>query len=215
MDNIVDITRLPTFYINLDEKQDRMDSTESLLNKHKFKKINRFPALKLEGRSVGCSTSHRDVLQYIVDNNIFPALILEDDIDTFNFRKKIKSPLDADAMYIGFSRYGWNSNQDEPFPRSLKVKEMGKNYHRVQNMLARHAVIHFNPDYSIACIKEMDKFLSDPQKYIAGDIQIADIHKEWKIYCQNSPIFYQNDGLTRSLTKTSVYDCEYVEMDKL
>lgn len=215
MDNIVDITKVPTFYINLDEEEERRDKVESLLKEKRFKNFGRLDAIQKQGRSVGCSTSHRDALQYIVDNKIFPALILEDDVEVFDFRKKIKSPHNADAMYLGFSRYGWNHNQDEPFPRSLKIKELGKDYHRVQNMLARHAVIHFNPDYSLACIKEMDKFLSDPEKYIAGDIQIASIHSQWKVYAQNSPIFYQEDQKTRALTKHAIYDCEYVEMDKL
>lgn len=215
MTNKIDITKIPTFYINLDDKKDRMKRVESLLNELGFSNFHRFEAVKAEGRSVGCSTSHRDVLQHIVDNDIFPALILEDDIEVFEFRNFVEYPLSADAMYLGFSRYGWNHNQDEPFPRSLKIKELSENYHRVHNMLARHAVIHFNPKYSSACIKEMDKFLSDPDKYVAGDIQIASIHTQWNVYAQNIPVFYQDDGGTRGLTKHSINTCDYVEMDKI
>lgn len=215
MINKIDITQIPTFYINLEDRKERMEHVENLLNELSFSNFHRFEAVKAEGRSVGCSTSHRDVLQHIVDNNIFPALILEDDIEVFEFRDYIQCPSNADAMYLGFSRYGWNHNQDEPFPRSLKVKELSENYHRVHNMLARHAVIHFNPQYSIACINEMNKFLSDPATYIAGDIQIASIHAEWRVYAQNVPLFYQNDGGTRGLTHHALEDCPYVEMDKI
>lgn len=209
----INITELPVFYINLDEKEERKEATEKLLKEYGFKSFERFPATKAKGRSIGCSTSHAKALKYIVDNDIYPALILEDDVDIFAFRKTIECPDDADAMYIGFSRYGYNHNPDEPFPRSLKIKELGENYHRVHNMLARHAVIHLNKEYDLVCIETMNEFIKEPTKHVAGDIALAKIHPEHKVYCQNLPIFYQNDSKTRSLTKRSLRECDFVEMD--
>lgn len=82
-------------------------------------------------------------------------------------------------------------------------------------MLARHAIIHFNPIYDRNCVEIMNKFIEDPDTYRAGDVSIAKIHPYYKIYSLNDPIFYQDDTGTRGLTKKSLYDCNYVEMDKL
>lgn len=211
---IIDITKLATYYINLDHKEDRRKNMEHLLSSNGFNSVTRFSA-KEAGNRVGCSISHSSLLQEIVNKNKYPCLILEDDLAIYNFRKIIEIPDDADAVYIGFSRYGWNHNQDEPFPKSLKITELNENYHRVYNMLARHAIIHLNPLYDQACINEMNKFIQYPDIHKAGDVSISRLHPEYKIYSLNEPIFYQDDTGTRGLTNKSLYDCEYVEMDKL
>jgi len=211
---IIDITSLPVYYINLDEKTDRRNKMDRLLIDNGFTNIQRFSGKKA-GRRVGCSMSHADLLRKIIKDNSYPCLVLEDDLAIYNFRKEIKVPDDADAMYLGFSRYGWNHNQEEPFPKSLKITELNDQYHRVYNMLARHAIIHFNPIYDQACVDIMDKFIADPDTYKAGDVSIAKFHPQYKVYSLNEPIFYQDDTGTRGLTKKSLYDCNYVEMDKL
>jgi hypothetical protein len=211
---ILDITKIPTFYINLDEKKDRNKKMQELLKNHGFTDFERFPGKKA-GRRVGCSMSHAALLEHVIKHNIYPVLILEDDLETYNFRKEIYVPDDADAMYLGFSRYGWNHNQDEPFPKSLKITELNDEYHRVYNMLSRHAIIHFNPTYDRNCVDIMNNFICDPDTYKAGDVSISKIHPYYKIYSLNEPIFYQNDTGTRGLTKRSLYDSSYVEMDKI
>lgn len=211
---IIDITKLPTYYINLDEKPDRRKKMDRLLVDHGFTNVRRFHGKKA-GKRVGCSMSHASLLQQVIKNNVYPCLILEDDLEIYKFRKNIEIPDDADAMYLGFSRYGWNHNQDEPFPKSLKITELNDEYHRVYNMLARHAIIHFNPVYDQACVDIMHNFIEDPDTYKAGDVSISKFHPEYKVYALNEPIFYQDDSGTRGLTKKSLYDCSYVEMDKL
>lgn len=209
----INITELPVFYINLDEKTERKENLEKILKKYHFKNVERFSAVKA-GRRIGCSISHRDLLKHIIKNDIYPCLILEDDVEIFEFRKNIECPDDADAMYLGFSRYGFSHNKDEPFSQSLKIKELGEEYHRVHNMLARHAIIHFNPEYDQACIDLMDKFIDNPAENVAGDASISKIHPDYKIYGLNVPIFYQDDNGTRGLTKHSLLTCKYVEIDK-
>lgn len=211
---IIDITKIPTFYINLDDKPERRLKMDSLLKDNGFTDFERFSGKKA-GKRVGCSISHTALLQHIIKNNIYPALVLEDDLDIYNFRKEIYVPDDADAMYLGFSRYGWNHNQDEPFPKSLKITELNDQYHRVYNMLARHAIIHFNPQYDQVCVDAMNNFIANPDHHKAGDVSISRFHPQYKVYSLNEPIFYQDDNGTRGLTKRSLHECEYVEMDKL
>jgi len=44
---------------------------------------------------------------------------------------------------------------------------------------------------------------------------LTSILPEYKIYALNSPMFYQNADGTRGLTKKSIEDCSYVELDKV
>jgi hypothetical protein len=210
----IDITKLPTFYINLDEREDRKEKMETMLSDLDFKNVQRFPATKA-GSRVGCSISHMNLLDYIITNNIYPCLVLEDDVDIFDFRKKIQCPENADAMYLGFSGYGFNLDKESLFPRSLKISELNKDFHRVHNMLARHAIIHFNPEYDQKASHLMQVFIDLPKEFIAGDVTLTRLHPNYKVYAQNSPVFYQNDEGTRGLTKKSLKDAKYVELDKV
>lgn len=212
---ILDITKIPVIYINLDDRKDRKHNMESMLKKYGFSNYQRFSGVKA-GNRVGCSMSHSAVLEKIIEENLYPCLVLEDDLEIYKrFRKEISVPDDADAMYLGISRYGFNADKDDPFPRSLKISELGEEYHRMHNMLARHAVIHFSKEYDKELISGMNKFISNPTKYIAGDATLSTIHPNFKVYTQNIPIFYQNADGVRGLTMNSIYDCNYLEVDKL
>jgi hypothetical protein len=211
---LLKVTTLPTFFINLDEEQERRSSMEKLLKKCGFVNVQRFPAHKA-GNRVGCSMSHSDLLKDIINNNIYPCLILEDDLEVFDFRSIINVPENYDAMYVGLSKYGYSKDQNDPHRRSLKIKEKNNNYHRVQNMLARHAIIHNSPEYDKESVDLMQKFISSPEEYVAGDATLSVLHPEYKVYAQNIPLFYQNQPGVRGLTNTKIDNCSYVEIDKL
>jgi GR25 family glycosyltransferase involved in LPS biosynthesis len=208
------LTQVPTFYINLDEETDRKRSMEALLSSLGFENFERFPGVKA-GSRVGCSISHAALLKKIIEENIYPALILEDDVAVFNFKKVLECPEDSDALYIGISRMGYSFDESEPFPKSLKVKEMSGEYHRVHNMLSRHAIIHMNKSFDEDSVNLMEKFIADPKTYVAGDVTITSLLPKYKVYGLNNPVFYQNDAGTRGLTKKSIYDCSYIELDKI
>lgn len=212
---ILDITQIPIIYINLEDRKDRKYKMESILKKYGFNNYQRFDGIKA-GNRVGCSMSHSGVLKQIIDQSLYPCLVLEDDLAIFQkFRKEIHVPDNADAMYLGISRYGFNASKDDEYPRSLKISELGDQYHRVHNMLARHAIIHFSENYDKALIDGMDMFINNPTKYIAGDATLSTIHPKFNVYAQNTPIFYQDADGVRGLTKQSIYDCNYLEVDKL
>jgi hypothetical protein len=211
----IDITSLPTFYINLDSRKDRRYHMESLLKKYGFTNYKRFPALEA-GRRVGCSMSHAALLKHIVDNDIYPSLVLEDDLSVYKrFRKEIECPDNVDTMYLGLSRYGYNKDKNDPYPRSLKISELGDEYHRMHNMLARHAIIHFNKDYDNESIELMNQFINDPAACVAGDVTLSSLHPKYKVYAQNIPLFYQTGPGVNWLTNVSINNCNYLEMDKL
>jgi hypothetical protein len=208
----IKITELPTFYINLDDRPDRRARVESILSNYGFSNYERFPGVKA-GKRVGCSTSHSQLLQKIIDEDIYPALVLEDDIEVFqNFIEEIECPDDADAMYLGVSCYGYNHDKSS---KGLKISELGDSYHRMHNMLARHAIIHFNKEYDRVSIDLMNNFISNPEEYIAGDVTLSSMHPRYKVYAQNIPLFYQRQEATQHLTKRTIFDCGYIETDKV
>jgi hypothetical protein len=211
---LLKVTTLPTFFINLDEEKTRRKSMELLLKEHGFVNVQRFPAHKA-GKRVGCSISHSSLLQEIIKNKIYPCLVLEDDLDVFDFRSLICVPEEYDAMYLGLSKYGYNKDPEDPHRRSLKIKEKNKHYHRVQNMLARHAIIHNSPEYDQASVDLMKNFIDSPEEYVAGDATLSVLHPQYKVYAQNVPLFYQNQPGVRGLTNTEINKCSYIEMDKL
>jgi GR25 family glycosyltransferase involved in LPS biosynthesis len=209
---ILNITKLPTYYINLDDRPDRKSRVESILSGNNFSNYHRFPAKKA-GKRVGCSMSHAELLKKIIKENTYPVLVLEDDIEVYDiFKKEIDCPDDADAMYLGFSAYGYNHDRKN---KGLRVSEVGLSYHRMHNMLARHAIIHFSKEYDQECVYLMEKFIKDPDQYIAGDVTLSSIHSKYKVYAQNTPVFYQKQEGTRYLTKRSLHDCKYIDLDNM
>lgn len=213
MNQKIRLTQVPTFYINLHGETDRKRFMERLLTNLGFENFERFPGTRSPNR-VGCSISHAAVLRKIIDENIYPALILEDDLEVFNFRKNVECPEEADALYLGMSRLGYDTDKENDSQKSLRISEKNSDYHRVHNMLARHSIIHMNKDYDQEAVEWMERFIADPKEYVAGDVTLTRLLPKYKVYSLNSPIFYQNDAGTRGLTKKSLEDCSYFEIDK-
>ena len=208
------ITELPTFFINLDEETERRKNMENLLKKRGFTNVQRFSAHKA-GKRVGCSISHSALLKEVIKSNIYPCLVLEDDLEIFDFKSLIHVPKEYDAMYLGLSKYGYSKDPNDPHRRSLKIKEKNKHYHRVQNMLARHAIVHNSPQYDQESVDFMQRFIDSPEEYVAGDATLSVLHPKYKVYAQNRPVFYQNQAGVRGLTHIEIDNCSYIEMDRL
>lgn len=206
---IIDITKVPTFYINLDDAEDKKRNTEKLLKKLKFENVERFPAVLDESKNIGCNISHMNVLQKIVDENIYPSLVLEDDVGIKSMRRQIEVPDDADAIYVGISKFGYlpQVNLSKSWSRQvLRASDIDKEYHRTHNMLSSHAILRLNRDYDIACINQMQKVIDNPEKYVTNDVAVAMIHPKYNIYALNDPIFYQDDIRTEKFTKFELKD---------
>ncbi len=75
-------------FINLDNRKDRLEAITKQLNDQKvdMKKVHRITAHYTPGNGhLGCAKSHRDALQYALDNNFDNVIVLEDDFK-FNTR---------------------------------------------------------------------------------------------------------------------------------
>jgi GR25 family glycosyltransferase involved in LPS biosynthesis len=74
------------FYINLDDRTDRLTHMNNELSKHGLHDfVKRYSAVSVEVKTsqecmIASGTSHRNLIQYAKDNNLENILILEDDV---------------------------------------------------------------------------------------------------------------------------------------
>ena len=204
----LDIREIKTYYINLDRDVDRKNSMELMLKKNGFKNYERVEGILGENRT-GCSLSHVKALKTAIKNDQYPYLILEDDASIFIKNFLIEVPDDADAMYLGLSVVGSNLSEPGMAQTMLKIKELDENKHVVVNMLARHAILHINKDYDLKAIEYNEKFIYDPKSFFAGDVAISQLNKDKRVYALNTPIFYQSDIKTRSLTELNIHKTNF------
>jgi hypothetical protein len=190
---ILDITKLPVYYINLDKDIEKMERIESLLHNLGFEDINRFPGFLSEIKKVGVAESHNRLLNLLKKKDL-PCIVLEDDIDVFVFKKEIEIPSDADAYYLGNSAFGLYNGTGK---RRISVSKHDQYSHRMYNMLAAHAILYLNKDYV--------NFLAQATKFNLSiktnqDKARAETMKYWNVYSSTEPLFYQN-GVHEPVTK--------------
>jgi len=82
--NISDIKH--TYYINLEEREDRKRETIDELQKIGINNPQRFNAIKCVSGAIGCSMSHLKCLENAKKENLEHVLIVEDDITFLNPR---------------------------------------------------------------------------------------------------------------------------------
>jgi hypothetical protein len=191
----INLRNLNTYYINLDEKEDRRISIEYTLNRLNFSSVTRVSGVKCDDGKVGCARSQHKVLS---DTSIqTPFLLMEDDcLFTGNYDFEIKVPDDADALYLGNSQWARYLNFSGPF---LHYQKIDDRIVKVYNMLAAHAVIYFTDEYRQVCSR-ISKYCGY-QLLDHMDNGYAEIQKYYNVYSLNMPIFKQsgnNGGVTSS-----------------
>jgi len=193
----LNLINLDTYYINLDEGEERRQRTESILNKLNFSSVTRVPGIKTDDGKVGCARSQHKVLS---DTSIStPFLLLEDDIlftgnDDFN----IEIPDDADALFLGVSQWARYLSFSGPF---LHYRKIDDKIVQVYNMLSGHAVIYLSDEYRQVCSR-ISKYCGY-QLLDHMDNGYAEIQKYYNVYSLDLPIFKQN-GHNGGVTSTRI-----------
>ena len=119
------------FYINLDERESRNNTTKLLLKKLKLKDIERFSAIKNESGLVGCYLSHIGCLKLARDRGYNRCIIFEDDITCKNIKKSSKmikdiyfdNKLDYDVFMPGCWYYYSEWYKTIPNTNILKINK--------------------------------------------------------------------------------------------
>lgn len=100
------------YYINLDHRKDRNESTIHELSKIGIKNPNRFSAIKKDNGAIGCFMSHLEVLKSARNRNLPYVTIFEDDIlflepkETLEKLDRIvNSDIEWDVILLGGNNY--------------------------------------------------------------------------------------------------------------
>jgi hypothetical protein len=201
----IKLPELKAYIINLEKHEQKKETSIAALSSVGITDISVFKAFEKNPGRVGLSMSFREIFKQI-DGHEDPILICEDDISfnpIFNLNE-IEIPDDADALYIGIDRNGRipfvNPYVDRFGPpyikerdrslgaRRIVVQKIDENIYRAYNMLAAHAIVMINKDYT----KFLENALEIP--ILNGghqDLVRATTMPYFKVYALNIPIFYQ------------------------
>jgi len=124
-----------------------------------------------------------------------PILVIEDDIELSEWvtDMNIEFPEDADAFYLGFSKYAGSYEKNGSLGyNSVSVEHISEKNIRILNMLATHAILYISKRYKQAVINEMEMMLNSNISMIS-DVLIARLHKDYNIYAYKYPFFFQTE----------------------
>ena len=97
-------------YINLEKRKDRLVQIQQELSIFPPEKVQRFNAISHEKGLIGCVKSHIAVLEMAISQNWKNVLIVEDDMQWYNFsevilRSLLSQPYDVIGLGGTFVRY--------------------------------------------------------------------------------------------------------------
>ena len=200
---IINIPSVKTFYINMDNKIDRKNQTEKLLSGLNFTNYQRYSAKTGQNAIEGCALSHIDILR---SNNHTPFLILEDDVTTGKgYTSTIEVPDDTDAIYLGYSMWGYDPERAKKFSKMntpTSFKKITNTLYKVSNMLSTHAILYCSERYITAVADIMETIWNQEQWHC--DYACALIQEEFNVYAPTNPYFFQYDYWTMPWTYVSL-----------
>ena len=180
----IKLTDIPVYYINVDSEKEKAERLEKTLADLGWTNITRFKGVERANRRAGCAESHHTLLMQL-QNQKTPFIVLEDDVSPYMFKRYVNVPEDADAFYLGLSRFGLYSGTGT---KRISAEKRTKHVWRLYNMLAAHAILYVNPDY----VKWLVRAINFPRSVQTNqDKARADTMKYWNIYGHSPALFYQ------------------------
>lgn len=190
------LTDIPVIFICPDHNEkysQRKEYMFGLLHKLGFNDVTMF---KSENGQYPTNTTkaERDILNERMNDE--PFILLEDDVELSEWADldmEFDIPVDADAFYIGFSRYGGSltANHSNGY-NTVEIEHINETFIRVLNMLSAHGIIFISKKYKQQVSDTLTHYL-DNDPYHFADILMARHHKNFNIYGYKYPIFYQSD----------------------
>ena len=186
----INISKIPTYYINLEEHTNNKISIEQMLRSKGFCNINRTPGIKISGYEgmayyqkinhyMGVGMAQINAMRNI--KNSLPALILEDDVKfTEYFQTEIEIPNNTDAIYLGVSCVG-----------NAYGKDLKNGFARIFNVLAAHAIIYINPEFLNKCHDMAKESIID--NMMPFDLKQSELLCSYNVITPINPFFYQSN----------------------
>ena len=208
---LIDLKKIPAYYINLSHHTEKRDKMETLLRKLGFNKIIRLEGYNYpENPIAGCSRAHYNVL---ASRRALPFILFEDDV-ILNEEQWLDGiidiPNDASAVYLGTSTWGrMNGHNGEYIQYDVLQDHPG--VLRIYNMLATHAILYLNKEYA-----NMIRRAAYYTGYVIedyNDVAFAELQRYFKVYALDNPLFFQTSNLNATNKKiTSINHTECMEI---
>lgn len=181
------IQDIPVYFISTRSNVQRRKQTKSTLLEAGFTNIEWIEGVERKTKVIGCALAHAKALNYALEKNIFPFLIVEDDIVLYEKHEEVKIPDDADALYLGLSEYGLHGGKGV---RKHAIERVNAKVFRLHNMLAAHAIVYFNREYVESLLKINSIFVGLGTNQDKGRAETMKYHN---VYALSKPMFYQTD----------------------
>ena len=199
------------FYINLDERNDRMVHCENELKKIGLDRPCRFSAVKTKHGIIGCGISHLRCIESAKKDNLPYIAIFEDDIVISKPNKLrnqvdriLKSQVDWDVLCLGGNAF-------------LPHKEVGDDYVIVNRMYCGTAYIvkqHYY-DKLIENIRDgLTKIMETGNRDFSWDAHWIELQKQDRFLLVNPLTVYQRPDYSDIEKKEVNYKNLMLEIDK-
>jgi hypothetical protein len=181
-----------TVVISLPEATDRRTSTAAVCEQLGLD-YRIMDAIACKPGRIGCGLSHQRALRGWSGER--PLLILEDDVVTTTpASPTITVPSDADAVYLGISRYGSVGPVDfVGFVDLVAVEPVTPGLLRLHNVLGAHAILHLTDRWRTAAVEAITAAMVDHDW--DPDRGLARIQTDFNVYAPSTPTFYQSAAL--------------------
>jgi hypothetical protein len=187
----VDFSKMPAYFINLRTQAAKRKKVQESLGVQGLEDVTWVQGGIAKNRTAGCALGHRNALEYVLEKNVFPCLVVEDDVMPYSEPKVVDVPNDADALYVGLSIYGLQNGGGVPLFSAERVTD---DVYRLHNMLAAHAIVYFNREYVEFLLRVNYIFSKMGTNQDKGR---AETMKYWNVYGLASPLFYQEGKYSR------------------
>ena len=190
---VIDLCDVKCKWINLDRDEGKNKQMEELVARLGMKNAERVSAVEGIEPHVGvrageehyrsCAESHFLILQEAIENDRFPLLILEDDVEVEVFNQKIEVPDDADTIYLGTSHGDGN----------YTTTPVDDEWVKIEKVFATHAILYLNERYAKDVIATGKHFIYN--RNTPFDVGCAYVvQPRFNVYAPRTPFFYQADS---------------------
>lgn len=204
----IDLRNATVRWINLDRDNDKRTMMEDLCSRIGLTQASRVSAHTGAPPHAGvrageehyrnCAESHFAIYREAIENDSFPLLILEDDVEVEEwFTLDLNGvPDDADAIYMGTS-HGDNN---------YYARDVGDGWMKIERVFATHSILFLNKKICEEILTVGNRWIYEHNRPF--DVGIAyEVQPKFNVYAPHRPFFYQSDaknqvnkweGLTRN-----------------
>ena len=183
----IDLREVRCRWISLERDSAASRHLEQSLRQQGFEDLDWCPGVRLQEsgsrsermHAQAVALAHKRALELHLDDQ--PLLLLEDDVATeADANWTLAVPADADAVWVGISRYG------KPI-----VQPINPSLSRIERMFSTHAVLYLSKSYkehAIHCAEQCNSC------WLPFDIGLSFYQKDFNVYALNQPAFFQANG---------------------